>query len=98
MAEKIVLNNVAVIIDHVTLTTRARQVTIDTSADELDATAFGGNGWKEFEPGNHEGSVQVEFYMGFDAGGVHQTLWPLHRDSLEFEFTIGPDGSTASST
>lgn len=94
MPEKLVLNDVSVIVDDVTLTTSARSVDVDTSSDELDSTAFGGNGWREFEPGLKAGTIAVEFYQGFDSLGVHQTLWPLHENDDEFEIRIGPKGDS----
>lgn len=94
MPEKLVLEDVSVIVDGVTLTTSARAVTIDTSADELDATAFGGSGWREFEPGLRAGTIEVEFFQGFDASGVHDTLWPLSETSEEFVIRIGPKGDS----
>ena len=42
---KLPLNNVSVMVDGVTLTTKAREVDINLSAAVLDATGFGGDGW-----------------------------------------------------
>lgn len=94
MPEKKILRNVSVRVNGTTLTTSARSVDIDASADELDVTAFGGSGWREFEPGLKQGTINVEFYQGFDAGGVHATLWPLAESNEEFEIRIGPEGDT----
>jgi hypothetical protein len=89
---KVILKNVSVIVNGVDLTQRARSCNIDTSADEIDVTAFGGSGWREFEPGLKAGTIEVEFYQDFDANMVHATLWPLHENDTEFEIRIGPDG------
>jgi len=89
-----ILRNVSVMVNGVDLTQRARSVNIDTSADEIDVTAFGGSGWREFEPGLKAGTIEVEFYQDFDANSVHATLWPLAESSEEFELRIGPDGDT----
>jgi len=93
--EKLVLKDVSVKVNGVTLTRRARSVDVDTSAAELPATGFGGDGWEETEQGLHAGTIAVEFYQGFDAGGTHDTLWPLHLSGDEFEIEIGPKGDTA---
>lgn len=92
MPEKLILRDVSVVIDDNTLTESARSVTIDTSADEIDVTAFGGSGWREFEPGLKAGTIEVEFYQGFDASGVHATLWPLAESNAGFIIRIGPKG------
>ncbi len=97
MPEKLILRDVSVMVDGSTLTTSARAVTIDTSAAEIDVTAFGGDGWSEFEPGLKAGSVEIEFFQGFDANGVHATLWPLAESNDEFEIRIGPKGDTGAS-
>lgn len=96
--EKKILRNVSVMVNSTTLTTRARSVDIDLSADELDVTAFGGSGYREFEPGLKQGQVTVEFYQGFDTDGTHQTLWPLAESNEEFTIRIGPEGDTATET
>lgn len=91
---KLILKNVSVMVDGTDLTQRARSVNIDTSADEIDVTAFGGSGWREFEPGLKAGTIEIEFYQDFDADMVHDTLWPLAEDNSEFEIRIGPDGDS----
>jgi len=97
MPEKLMLKDVSVMVDGTTLTESARSVDIDTSAEELDGTAFGGSGWREFEPGLKAGTIAVEFYQGFDSGGVHDTLWPLSETQDSFEIRIGPKGDTGAS-
>ncbi len=97
MPEKLILRDVSVMVDGATLTTSARSCTIDTSAAEVDVTAFGGSGWSEFEPGLKAGTVEIEFYQGFDSGGVHDTLWPLSESNDEFEVRIGPKGDSGAS-
>lgn len=92
--EKLILRDVYVMVDSATLTEAAREVDVDFSADEIDVTAFGGSGWREFEPGLKAGQITVTFYQGFDSNGVHQTLWPLSESNEEFEIQIGPKGST----
>jgi len=89
---KLILRNVSVLVDGEDLTDRARSVNIDTSAEEIDVTAFGGSGWREFEPGLKAGTIEVEFYQDFDANQTHATLWPLAESGEEFEIRIGPDG------
>lgn len=84
-------------VDGQTLTRSARSVDVDTSADELAADTFGGDGWHEFEPGLKAGTITVEFYQGFDSGGVHDTLWPLAESNDGFEIRIGPKGDAGAS-
>lgn len=97
MPEKLVLRDVSIEVDGVLLTTSAWSVDVDASADQLAADTFGGSGWHEFEPGLKTGTVTVSFYQGFDAGGVHETLWPLAESNDEFEIRIGPKGPDGAS-
>ncbi len=95
MPEKLVMRDVSVRVDGNLLTESARSVDVDKSADELDATAFGGDGWREFEPGLKAGTIAIEFYQGFDSGGVHDILWPISEDpDNDVELRIGPKGNT----
>lgn len=94
---KTILKNVSVMADSVLLTTRAKSVDIDESADQIDVTAFGGSGYREFDQGLKQGQVAVEFYQDFDAGSVHATLRPLFDNNTEFELRIGPNGDTGAS-
>ena len=91
---RIVLNDVSVRVDGTTLTEQARSVSIPFEADELDATGFGGDGWRQFSRGLKAGTIEVEFYNGFDSNGVHATLWDLFDDGSEFEVRIGPAGDS----
>lgn len=86
----LVLNNCTVVADHVTLTTSAKQVDVGITVDQLDGTAFGGNGWREFVQGLKTGSIQITFKQDFNAGGVHYTLYPLFVSGAEFDLRIGP--------
>lgn len=96
--EKKILRNVSVVVGNDTLTTRARSVDIDLSADELDVTTFGGSGYREFEPGLKQGTIAVEFFQGFDSGGTHQVLWPHAEANDAFYIRIGPEGDVAADT
>jgi hypothetical protein len=91
---KLILRDVSVKVDGHDLTDRARSVNIDTSADEIDVTAFGGSGWREFEPGLKAGTIEVEFFQDFASGEVHETLWPLAESGESFKIRIGPNGDT----
>jgi hypothetical protein len=97
MPEKLILRDVSVVVDGTTLTTSARSVNVNFSAAEVNVTAFGGDGWEEFEPGLKSGEIEVEFYQGFDSGGVHDTLFPLSESNEEFVLRIGPKGDTGAS-
>lgn len=94
MAEKLVLRDVSIRVDGTQLQTRCRRVTVNETADELAADAFGGNGYKEYEPGLIDATITAEFYKSFDTGGDHDVLYPLWTSKEEFEVRIGAEGDS----
>ena len=92
--EKLVLNDVSVMCDGVTLTTRAREVDINTTTNALDATAFGGNGWKSTIGGLKGGSVDFEFMN--DVALIDAVIWPLLGTTVAVK--VRPGGTAAIGT
>ena len=53
-------------------------VTLDITADEIETTAFGGNGWRTRVGGLKDGSITIDFHQDFattGSGAVDQTIW-----------------------
>ena len=93
-----VLFNVAVTVDGDTLTQRARSVTVNESAEELNVTTFGGDGYSQFTQGLKTGEISVEFFQDFTTNQTHDILYPLWVDGSAFTLRIGPDGDSGSGT
>ena len=78
---RIVLTNVGVVIGAVDLSDHVASVTISSTYDVLETTAFaGGNvpqAAKTRIAGLVDNSVTLEFHQDFAAGEVEQTIYPL---------------------
>jgi hypothetical protein len=78
---RIVLTDVAVVIGAVDLSDHVASVTLGSTYDVLDTTAFaGGNvpaAARERTAGLVDNSVTLEFHQDFAAGEVEATIYPL---------------------
>ena len=94
---KFVLKNAVISVNGVDLSSKASSVTIETTFDEVDLTAFGAV-YREFGQGLGDATVTVAFFQDFDAGTVDATLWPLSQSGGTFPLLIkstsaAPSGS-----
>ena len=64
-------------INSVVMSTFVKKITLKIDVDDLDATAFGGNGYKARMGGLKDWSVDLEFNQDFAASAVDVTIWPL---------------------
>jgi hypothetical protein len=78
---RLVLTNVEVIIGGVDLSNHVASVTLGSTYDVLDTTAFaGGNvpaAARERTAGLVDNSLTLEFHQDFDTASVEQTIYPL---------------------
>lgn len=86
------LKNVSVVFDGNTVTRKAHTVTINTTADKQEITAFGGDGYKEYDQGLKDGTVTVGFRMDYGADSVDAIIRPFFESGDAGELRIGPDG------
>jgi hypothetical protein len=78
---RLVLTNVEVIIGGVDLSNHVASVTLGSTYDVLDTTAFaGGNvpaAARQRTAGLVDNSLTLEFHQDFDTASVEQTIYPL---------------------
>jgi hypothetical protein len=96
MAKKILLD-AYISINSVVLSNRSNKVTVSSSKDEVDLTAFGASS-KQKGLGLGDGSIAVELFQDFDAGSVDATLWPLHTAGTEFPVIVRASSAAVSAT
>lgn len=72
------------------------QVELNITADEVETTAFGGDGWRSYTGGLKQATVTLQFHQDFGAGGIDATLWPLLNTNGTF--VIKPTSGTVSAT
>lgn len=94
---KRVLRDVSITVDGTDLSDHFTQITVEDSAAEVDATAFGSvytQAMKGMRTAQITGTVQQDF----DAGSVHETLAPLNDQEAPFEVIVVPTEATVSAT
>lgn len=74
---KLVLVDAYVSIGGVDLSNRLKQVTLEYSAEALEASAMGNGGIHERLPGLKDWSLQLEFLNDYAAASVDATIFPL---------------------
>jgi len=94
---KLVLKDCAIEVDGVDLSARASKVTITSSKNLVESTAFGA-AYRESEIGIGDASMAVTFQQDYDAGSVNATLWPLHVAGSKFRVRVTPTGAAVSAT
>jgi predicted secreted protein len=71
---KQVFTNAYVTVNGTDLSDHIGAVTIDTSADEIETTAFGTAGWRSRVSGLKDGSIQLDWHQDFAASSVDSIL------------------------
>jgi hypothetical protein len=71
-----VLTDGLVIVNGVTLSDHAFNITVEDTRTEVDITAFGATS-KAITKGLGDASITIQFYQDFAAGKTHATLQPL---------------------
>lgn len=92
-----VLTDALVIVNGVTLSDHANQVTIEDTRDSVDVTAFGATN-KAVAKGLGDAKITVQFFQDFAAGKVHATLQPLIGSSSTVTVEVRPTSAARSTT
>ena len=92
-----VLTDAMVIVNGVTLSDHANQVTIEDTRDSVDITAFGATS-KAVTKGLGDAKITVQFFQDFAAGKVHATLQPLIGSSTTVQIEVRPTSGARSTT
>jgi hypothetical protein len=92
-----VLTDCTVIVNGVTLSDHARQVTLGDERDKVEVTAFGATS-KAYLKGLGDATMSIEFLQDFAAGKVHATLQPLISSSTPVVVEVRPTSAARSAT
>lgn len=95
---KTILKNADIVVNSINLSTRCDSVTIEDSAEEVDVTAFQGNGYREFAQGLKDATITAAFFQDFASGSVHSTLNPLYQNGTTFDVVVKGDSAATSAT
>lgn len=92
---KLVLTNPSITINSVDLSDHVASVTIETTFDEVETTAFGQTG-KTRVAGLSDSNISFDFHQDFAAASVEATIYPLLGTTTTV--VIKPTNGAASST
>jgi len=90
---KEVLRNVKILVNAVDLTDHCSSVTLDDTADEVETTAFGTAGYREYLQGLKTAGIDAEFFNDHAAASVADTLQPLYASGGTFAVKVWPDAA-----
>lgn len=85
---KVILKNTKIEVDGADLSKRARSVTINTNADDVDVSCFQGGGFHEHANGLRDATFTIGFIQDQEVGMVDATLWPLAIADTHFPVTV----------
>lgn len=92
-----VLTDAFISVNGVTLSDRAKSVTVEDSRTPVDVTAFGATN-TTVAKGLGDGKFTVEFYQDFAAGKTHATLQPLISSTTPVTVEVRATSAARSAT
>lgn len=81
----------------VDLTDHVRSVTLEMTANELDASSITDE-WDVTKIGRKTGSLQIEFLDDFASSSVDATIWGAFNTGTNVAFTLKPTSGAISAT
>src|SRR6266496_1036722 len=93
----IMSNDVSLVVNSVDLSDHVREVTLNMSADALDATAMGATS-KAYTVGLRDDTIEVTFLQDYAAGKADATLNPLVGANTGFTIVAKPTSAAVSGT
>lgn len=91
---KLVLSNVKVVVNGVTLSGNAFNVDTPQEKEQVDVSGFGA---REYVPGLEDTSLVVQFIQDFASDDVHATLQPLYSSGSAFPVYVLGDATSGTS-
>ena len=93
---RIVLTNAYVTVNSVDLSDHIASVTLNSSIDVVETTAFGTTGARTRIGGLSDNSISLEFHQDYASSSVEATIYPLLGSTTTV--VVKPNGSTTSAT
>lgn len=94
---KIALRDARVEVNGVNISDHVSEVTIETTRDEVDVTAFGAVN-KEILAGLGDATITCQVFQDFAAAAIDATLWPLQSTTTPFTVKVRPTSGAVSAT
>lgn len=94
---KFILRDAYISVGGTVFSDHSNKVTITSSKDLVDVTAFGANN-KQNQLGLGDGTIAVDLFQDFDAGSVDATFWSIHSGNTEVPIVVRPSSASKSTT
>jgi hypothetical protein len=95
---KFVLKDAYVAINGTAISDHCSSVTVESTFDEVDFTAFGASNYREFGQGMGDATITLTCFQDFASGSVDAIFWPLSQSGGTFGIEVRPTSAAASST
>jgi hypothetical protein len=93
---RIVLTNAYVTVNSVDVSDHVASVTLNSSIDVVETTAFGTTGARTRVGGLADNSITLEFHQDYASGSIEATVYPLLGSTTTV--VVKPNGSSTSTT
>ena len=93
---RIVLTNAYVTVNSVDVSDHVASVTLNSSIDVVETTAFGTTGARSRVGGLADNSITLEFHQDYASGSIEATVYPLLGTTTTV--VVKPSGSSTSAT
>jgi hypothetical protein len=93
---RIVLTNAYVTINSVDVSDHLASVSLNSSIDVVETTAFGTSGARSRIGGLADNSITLEFHQDYASGSIEATVYPLLGTTTTV--VVKPNGGTTSAT
>ena len=93
---RIVLTNAYVTVNSVDVSDHVASVTLNSSIDVVETTAFGTTGARTRVGGLADNSITLEFHQDYASGSIEATVYPLLGTTTTV--VVKPNGSSTSAT
>lgn len=93
---RIVLTNAYVTVNSVDVSDHVASVTLNSSIDVVETTAFGTTGARTRIGGLADNSITLEFHQDYASGSIEATVYPLLGTTTTV--VVKPNGSSTSAT
>ena len=94
---KFVLKDAVITVDGDDISDHVSSVTIETTRDEVDVTAFGASN-REILAGLGDATITLEVFQDFASNEIDQNMFIHSIEDSPFEVTVKPAASTTSAT
>jgi hypothetical protein len=94
---KVVLNDARIEVDGNDISDHVSEVTVETTRDEVDVTAFGAAN-KETLAGLGDATISITAFQDFAATELDSILWPLSTDNVPFSVRVRQSSDPISAT